>query len=81
VICILRAIADETRFKLLKHLEAGELCACKLPELVGESQPNVSKHLRVLRSAGLVMVKKDGNKRIYSLSGKGRQILRDISRW
>lgn len=78
---ILRALADETRFRILTRLEKGEICACKLPELTGKSQPNVSQHLRALLDAGLVEVKEEGTKRIYSLSKKGRNILSDISRW
>ena len=78
---ILRAVADETRLAILKQLKGGEVCACKLPSLTGESQPNVSKHLRVLLDAGLVTVREDGTKRLYSLSDKGGRVLSDISRW
>ncbi len=78
---ILRAVADETRFAILKELRKGEICACKLPDLTGKSQPNVSKHLRILHWAGLVTVREDGRKRLYSLSTKGKRVLLDISRW
>jgi len=78
---ILRAVADETRLAILKQLKGGEVCACKLPGLTGESQPNVSKHLRILHEAGLVTVREDGTKRLYSLSDKGGRVLSDISRW
>jgi len=76
-----RAVADETRFAILKQLKKGEICACKLPDLTRNSQPNVSKHLRVLLDAGLVTVREDGTKRLYSLSDKGGRVLSDISRW
>ena len=75
------ALADETRLKILKRLSSGEECACNLPKLTGNSQPNTSKHLHILLSAGLVKMRRDGTKRIYSLSGKGRKILSDISKW
>ena len=78
---ILRAVADEARLSVLRHLEAGELCACKLPGLTGKSQPNISKHLRILHEAGLVTVREDGRKRLYSLSTKGKRVLSDISKW
>jgi len=78
---ILRAVADEARLSILRHLEAGELCACKLPGLTGKSQPNVSKHLRILLEAGLVTVREDGRKRLYSLSKKGRKVLSDVAAW
>lgn len=78
---ILRAVADETRFAILTKLKNGEICACKLPILTGESQPNVSKHLRILLGVGLVTMRRDGRKRLYSLSKKGRKIILDISGW
>lgn len=78
---ILRAVADETRFAILEKLEKGELCACVLPKMTGNSQPNVSKHLRILLQAGLVTVREDGRKRLYSLSRKGRKVLSDVSAW
>jgi len=78
---ILRAVADETRFAILKVLKKGEICACKLPGLTRQSQPNISKHLRILLGAGLVTVREDGTKRLYSLSAKGKHVLSDVSRW
>lgn len=75
------AVADETRLKILKRLSRGGVCACRLPKLTGKSQPNVSKHLRILLTAGLAEMRKDGTKRIYSLSCKGRKILSDVSKW
>lgn len=78
---ILRAVAEETRLEILKQLERGEVCACKLPQLTGKSQPNVSKHLRILHEAGLVTVRKEGRRRLYSLSKRGREVLSDLSKW
>lgn len=78
---LLRAVADETRFAILKQLKRGEVCACRLPTLTGRSQPNVSKHLRILHEAGLVTVREDGRKRLYSMSDKGMRVFSDISRW
>ena len=78
---VLAAVSDNTRLKMLKLLARGELCACVLPKRVGTSQPAVSQHLKVLREAGLVRMRKDGKKRIYSISEKGRKVLGDISRW
>ena len=78
---ILHAVADETRLAILRHLREGEACACVLPKLAGTSQPNVSQHLKVLLAAGLVKVREDGTKRMYSLSPKGTKVISDISRW
>jgi len=78
---LLKALADKTRLGMLRHIAKGEVCACTLPQAVKTSQPAVSQHLAVLREAGLVKVRKDGTKRMYSISGKGRKILGQISRW
>jgi len=77
----LAAVSDGTRLKMLRLLARGELCACVLPKHVGTSQPAVSQHLKVLREAGLVRMRKDGKKRIYSISEKGRKVLADVSSW
>ena len=78
---VLAAVSDGTRLKALAILGKGELCACELPRKVGVSQPAVSQHLKVLLEAGLVRMRKDGKKRIYSISGKGRKVLADVSSW
>jgi ArsR family transcriptional regulator len=78
---VLRAVADATRLKLLERISKGEICACQLPEIVKTTQPAVSQHLKVLLGAGLVDFRRDGAKRLYSLSPKGRHILNDIKRW
>jgi len=77
----LAAVSDATRLKMLRLLARGELCACVLPKHVSTSQPAVSQHLKVLREAGLTCMRKEGKKRIYSLSNKGKKILADISEW
>lgn len=51
---LFKGFADPTRLRLLNALVAGELCVCDLVELLGVSQPNVSRHLAYLRRAGLV---------------------------
>lgn len=53
---------------MLDALRAGEQPAGALGARLSISQPGVSKHLRVLREAGLVRVRKDGQRRLYSLS-------------
>lgn len=54
------ALSDTTRVRLLHALRGGELCVCQLIELVGLSPSTVSKHLSILRDAGLVESRKDG---------------------
>jgi ArsR family transcriptional regulator len=78
---ILKALADETRLELLRKISRGEICACELPAHLGVSQPAVSQHLKVLSEAGLVKKRREGTKRIYSLSRKGAKVLNDVLRW
>ncbi len=78
---ILKALADETRLGILETIARKEICACRLPALVGKTQPAVSQHLSVLLGAGLVRMRKDGKKRIYSVSEKGNKILGEIRKW
>jgi DNA-binding transcriptional ArsR family regulator len=61
------AIAEPNRRAILDLLRAGELPAGDLVEATGLSQPGVSKHLKLLREAGLVSVRPDGQRRLYRL--------------
>lgn len=74
---LLRALGDETRYKLASALLEGERCACELPKLVGRAQPTVSLQLKHLLNAGVVSSRRDGKKILYRLSGtRARKILR-----
>jgi DNA-binding transcriptional ArsR family regulator len=63
----LDAIAHPGRRAMLTLLLGEERSAGDLAERTGMSQPVASQHLRVLRDAGLVTVRKDGNRRLYSV--------------
>ena len=63
----LKALADPTRLHLLQLLGDGELCVGDLVEQVGGTQANVSKHLSVLRGAGLVRPRRDGMNVYYTI--------------
>jgi len=78
---ILKALSVQSRLSLLMKLGKCELCACVLPALVKKTQPTVSSHLKVLHKAGLVNMRKDGAKRLYSLSPLGKKVLDEIRRW
>jgi ArsR family transcriptional regulator, arsenate/arsenite/antimonite-responsive transcriptional repressor len=62
------ALADRTRLRVLNLLKAGELCVCYFVELLGESQPKISRHLAYLRRAGVVSARRDGKWIHYSLA-------------
>lgn len=64
---VLQAIADESRRTMLDRLRTGEATAGELGAGLPMSQPGVSRHLRVLREAGLVSVEERGRQRVYSL--------------
>ena len=55
-----RAFSDRTRLRLLNLLRSGETCVCDLVDVLGVSQPKVSRHLAYLRRAGLVVARREG---------------------
>jgi len=61
------AIAEPSRRRLLELLRSGERPAGELVAATGLSQPGVSKYLKLLREAGLVSVRADGQRRLYRL--------------
>ncbi len=63
----IKAMAHPSRLIMIDALTEGELCVCELKELVGADMSTVSKHLSLLKSAGLVNVDKRGLKVFYSL--------------
>jgi ArsR family transcriptional regulator len=64
---MLKAVAHPVRLGILQELaEQSEVCACDLGDAFSVSQPTISEHLRVLREAGLVTTRRDGNKICYS---------------
>lgn len=64
---VLEAISDPTRRRILDVVRDGERSVGELVELVGMHQPGVSRHLKVLRDAGLVEARQDANRRLYRL--------------
>lgn len=72
-----RAIADGTRRQILDVLAEGERSVSELLECFELSQPALSQHLKVLRDAGLVLVRRDGRKRIYSLDPRPLRAIYD----
>jgi DNA-binding transcriptional ArsR family regulator len=71
-----KALADPTRLMLAAALaEGGELCVCDLAWVAERAENLVSHHLRRLRSDGLVASRRDGKMVMYSLTGRGRELL------
>ena len=57
---LFKALADETRLRILGLLLAGEVCVCDIHETLKIPQPKASRHLAYLRRAGLVDTRRDG---------------------
>jgi DNA-binding transcriptional ArsR family regulator len=72
------ALAEPHRRQILDLLRAGERPVGDLVDRLGLSQPGVSKHLKVLRDAGLVAVRADGRRRLYALHA---QPLAEVDAW
>ena len=72
------ALAEPHRRQILDLLRDGERQAGELVDRLELSQPGVSKHLRVLREAGLVAVRADGRRRLYALR---TQPLAEVDAW
>jgi DNA-binding transcriptional ArsR family regulator len=72
------AMAEPRRRQIVDALAGGELAVNDLVGALGLAQPQVSKHLRVLREVGVVDVRGDGRRRLYRLNG---QALKPIHDW
>lgn len=58
---LLKALADDTRLRMVALLARGELCVCHIAAALDVSQPNASQHLTVLRNAGVVDSRRQGS--------------------
>jgi DNA-binding transcriptional ArsR family regulator len=74
----LAAIADPTRRELVALLAEGEIAAGDLADRFPVSRPAISRHLRVLREAGLVRSRTEGRRRLYALDPAP---LRELDAW
>ncbi|MFC8093048.1 ArsR/SmtB family transcription factor [Streptomyces sp. NPDC057301] len=72
------AIAEPQRREILLLLRSGEWPVTELARDLGMTQPQASKHLRVLREVGLVRVRGAGKQRLYALDARG---LRPVHEW
>ncbi|NHJ83808.1 MAG: winged helix-turn-helix transcriptional regulator [Asgard group archaeon] len=63
-----KALADPLRLDIIDFIGENEKCVCEIVDRMNLAQPLISRHLRILRESGIITDKKDGTKRIYSLS-------------
>jgi ArsR family transcriptional regulator len=82
---LFKALADRTRLRLLNLMGDDEICVCFFVEVLGASQPKVSRHLAYLRRAGLVEARRDGKWSHYRLAEpadeRAARVFREVLAW
>ena len=64
---VFHALSASDRIEILEFLRNGEKCVCEIVPHLSLIQPVVSRHLKILRDAGIIRCRKDGTKRMYSI--------------
>ncbi|MGQ9721869.1 MAG: ArsR/SmtB family transcription factor [Candidatus Jordarchaeum sp.] len=64
---LLRALADETRLKILQFLGENEMCQCDIVPAMDKSQSTISQHLQILTNSGVLEYRKEGQRSLYKL--------------
>lgn len=72
ILSCLKALGDESRVRMVMLLREKELCVCQIKEVLGISQPLASRHLSILKNAGLVESRREGKLMYYRLSEQAR---------
>ncbi len=67
---LLKAMADDTRIRILRCLLNGEQCACSIVPCIGKAQPTVSQHLKILEEAGVIESRREGINMWYKIKSK-----------
>jgi DNA-binding transcriptional ArsR family regulator len=63
----IKTLSDPTRIRIMCFLKGGEACVCDIEQYLGISQQLTSHHLHVLKDAGLLQMRKDGTRSLYSI--------------
>lgn len=64
---VFHALSDPIRLEIIDYLKDGEKCVCEIVPRLNLIQPLVSRHLKILRDAGIIKCRKEGTKRMYSI--------------
>jgi DNA-binding transcriptional ArsR family regulator len=64
---VFHALSDPIRLEIVAYLRDGEKCVCEIVPHLNLIQPLISRHLKILKDAGIVRCRKDGTKRMYSI--------------
>lgn len=75
---LFKALGDETRLRMVALLAHGELCVCHVEEALELSQPNASRHLAILKIAGVVESRRKGNWVYYRLAPQADEARRQL---
>lgn len=79
------ALADKTRLRLLNLMRDEEVCVCFFTEVLGDSQPKISRHLAYLRNSGIVKARREGKWMHYSIvepgDEGGKRVLNETLAW
>ncbi len=65
---VFHGLADPIRLEIIAYLRSGEKCVCEIVPHLKLIQPLVSRHLKVLKDVGIIRCRKDGTKRMYSIT-------------
>ncbi len=72
------ALADKTRLRLLNLMREDEICVCFFTEVLGDSQPKISRHLAYLRNTGIVSARREGKWMHYRIEMPENDYLANI---
>ena len=75
---LFRALGDRTRLRIVNLLARGSLCVCDIQRILGQPQSSVSRHLALLKSAGLIRDRRDGMRIFYALTGWDARLARAV---
>ena len=75
---LFRALADLTRLRIVNLLARGSLCVCDIQRILGQPQSSVSRHLALLKSAGLIRDRRDGMRTFYALTAWDTGLARGV---
>ncbi len=78
---LFKALADETRLRILNLLAHGELCVCEIEQALGIGQSKASRHLAYLRNAGLVTDRREGPWMYYAVADPDGSAHRFVLQW
>lgn len=75
---LFRALADRTRLRIVNLLARRSLCVCDIQRILEQPQSSVSRHLALLKSAGLIIDRRDGMRTFYALTARDAPLARAV---